>query len=68
MTAYGGLPKGATISNKSGYIAIFVGGSTLAGYPTPAYLQVKSEAQAENIKVSIDLSKMQKCLRRFWIL
>ena len=51
------LPKGATISNKSGYSTTFIGGSTLAGWPIPAHLQVKSEAQAENIKLSIDFFK-----------
>ena len=51
------LPKGVKISNKSGYISSFIGVSTLSGWPIPAHLQVKSEAQAENIKVSIDFFK-----------
>ena len=43
----GDLPKGATISNKSGYSATFIGGSTLAGWPIiAARLQAKSEAQS----------------------
>ena len=51
------LPKGATVSNKSGYSATFIGGSTVKGWPLPVHLQVKSEAQAENIKISLKFLK-----------
>ena len=56
-SADGDFPKGDTISNNSVYSATFIGCSTLSGWPIPAHLQVKSEAQAENIKVSIDFFK-----------
>ena len=46
LYADGDLPKGVTISNKSGYNETFIGGSTLEGWSIPAHLQVKSEAQA----------------------
>ena len=61
----GDLHKGATISNKNGYSATFIGDSTLAEWPIPDHLQVKSEAQAENIKVSIDFSNMHKTFEVF---
>ena len=51
------LPKGATVSNKSGYSATFIGGSTVKGWPLPVHLQVKSEAQAENMKLSLEFLK-----------
>ena len=57
------LPKGATVSNKSGYSATFIGGSTVKGWPLPVHLQVKSEAQAENIKISLKFLKGSQSVR-----
>jgi len=42
------IPTGANTANKSGYSATFIGGSTIAGWPLPHYLQVKSDAEDEN--------------------
>ena len=53
FSADGDLSKGVKIINKSRYSATFIGGSTISGWLTTAHLQVKSESQAENIKVSI---------------
>ena len=52
-----GLPKGATVSNKNGYSVTFIGGSTVKGWPLPVHLQVKSDAQTENIRLSLDFIK-----------
>ena len=57
------LPKGATVSNKSGYSATFIGGSTVIGWPLPIHLQVKSEAQAENIRLSVNFMKDSRSVR-----
>ena len=57
------LPKGATACNKSGYSATFIGGSTVTGWPLPVHLQVKSEAQAENIKLSYGFLKDARSVR-----
>ena len=57
------LPKGATVSNKSGYSATFIGGSTVKGWPLPVHLQVKSEAQVENIRLSLDFFKDSRRVR-----
>ena len=65
FSADGDLSKGVKIINKSRYSATFIGGSQLSGWKIPAHLQVKSEAQAENIKVSIYFSKMHKMFEVF---
>ena len=57
------LPQGATMSNKSGYSATFIGGSTLEGWPIPPHLQVKSEAMAKNIKLSLGFFQNIKSVR-----
>ena len=59
----GESPKVAIISNKSGYSATLIGGRKIAGWKIPANLQVNNEAQAENIKVSIDFFKYAQNLR-----
>ena len=51
------IPKGATTSNKSGYSATFIGGSTVSGWPLPVHIQSKSEAQVENQKININFFK-----------
>ena len=51
------IPKGATTSNKSGYSATFIGGSTVSGWPLPVHIQVKSEAQAENQRINVNFFK-----------
>ena len=51
------MPKGATVSNKNGYSVTFIGGSTVKGWPLPVHLQVKSDAQTENIRLSLDFIK-----------
>ena len=48
------IPTGASTANKSGYSATFIGGSTIAGWPLPPHLQVKSDAKGENQKISLD--------------
>ena len=60
------LPNGEKIGNKSGYSATFIGVVTLSGWPIPAHLQVKSEGQAENIKISIDFLKMHRMFEVFF--
>ena len=45
------------MSNKSGYSAIFIGCSTVAGWPLPVHIQTKNEAQVENQKVNISFFK-----------
>ena len=39
------LPKGVEATNKSGYSATFIGGSTVAGSPLPPHFQLKSTAR-----------------------
>ena len=42
------LPKGFEATDKSGYSATFIGGSTVAGLPLPPYFQLKSTAREDN--------------------
>ena len=42
------LPKGVDVTNKSGYIATFIGGSSVAGLPLPPHFQLKSTAREDN--------------------
>jgi len=51
------LPKETNVSNKSGYCATFIGGSTVVGWPLPVHIQAKSDAQVENQKVNINFFK-----------
>ena len=39
--------SGAEGTNKSGYAATFIGGSTMSGYPVPPHFQVRSLAKTE---------------------
>jgi len=41
------------MSNKSGYSAIFIGSSTISGWPSTVHIQAKSDSQVENQKVNI---------------
>ena len=60
---YSQLFKGATVSNKSGYSVTFIGGSIVKGWSLPIHLQVKSEAQAENIRLSVNFLKDSRSVR-----
>ena len=60
------LPKGANTSNKSGYSATFIGGSTISGWPLPPHIQVKSEAKDENKKISMDFFSNMMNIRGRW--
>ena len=42
------LPKEVEATNKSGYIATFIGGSTVSGSPLPPHFQLKSTAWEDN--------------------
>ena len=44
------IGTGAQPTNKSGYSATFIGGSTMSGWPVPPHFQVKSLAQTEDKK------------------
>ena len=56
--------SGAEGSNKSGYSATFIGGSTMSGYPVPPHFQVRSLAQTEqNRKLDADLFKDMRKIR-----
>ena len=60
------IPTGANMMNKSGYSVTFIGGSTIAGWPLPPHLQVKSDAKNENQKISLDFfSKMMNVRGRY---
>ena len=56
MTKYGPpirgfIPSVCDRTNKSGYSAIFIAGSNVAGWPLPGHLQMKSDAKNENKKI-----------------
>lgn len=57
------LPQGTDISNKSGYSVTFIGCSTLEGWPIPPHLQVKREAMAKNIILSLGFFQDVKIVR-----
>ena len=42
------LPKGVEATNKSGYSATFMGGSSVAGLPLSPHFQLKSTASEDN--------------------
>ena len=42
------LPKGVEATNKSVYIATFIGGSSVAGSPLPPHFQLKSTDREDN--------------------
>ena len=44
------LSQGTNSYNKSGYSAIFIGGSMVLGWPLPVHIQAKSNTQAGNQK------------------
>ena len=44
------IGTGAEGTNKSGYAATFIGGSTMDGYPVPPHFQVRSLARTEQTK------------------
>lgn len=53
------------LGKKSRYSVTFIGGRTLAGWSIPNHLQVKSEAHADNIKLSVYFSTMFKMFKGF---
>ena len=44
------IGSGAKGTNKSGYVAMFIGGSTMSGYPVPPHFQIRSLARTEQTK------------------
>ena len=44
------IGTGAKGTNKGGYAATFIGGSTRDGYPVPPHFQVRSLARTEQTK------------------
>ena len=46
--------KGVTVRNKSSHSVIFIRGITVKGWPLQINLQVKSETQAESIRISLN--------------
>ena len=61
------LPRGASTGKKN-YIATFIGGSTIAGWPIPCHIQTRSTvALTENQKISLNRFRNTQNFRGIYV-